>query len=131
MANPEIPELVRRLISDHLPSVERVEILLLLADSPDSSWSAAELEERIRSTYDSVAKNVGALVSAGLVGAREASPPRYQFAPANPALQAAVSALAGSYRTRRVAIIELIYAERTDPVRSFSDAFNLGRSHGG
>ena len=122
-----IPVATRRLIHDHLESVERLEILLLLFDARERTWNIREIEERIRSTPDSVQQNVAALVGQHLVAADAAAPGKFKYQPASPELHESVVDLAIAYRMRRVAVIELIYADRHGAARSFSDAFKLGR----
>lgn len=131
MATPEITEPVRRLLHDHIPSIERLEILLLLYEARDRTWSVEEIEERIRSTPESIRQNVSALVTMRLVEVDSAAGARslFRYAAENAAIDDVVHALAVAYRTRRVAVIELIYAERRDSVRGFSDAFKLGKTH--
>jgi hypothetical protein len=120
----KIPDEVHRLIVEHIPSVERLEILLLLFDGRKHEWTAREVEEQIRSAPESVAQNLEALVASGLcVASTDKAKVRYQ--PAAEALDAAVTELALVYRTRRVAVIEMIYSERKSGVHSFSDAFKL------
>ena len=129
MAANDIPEPVRRLIHEHLPSVERLEILLLLFEQKQRAWSVEKIEETIRSTRDSVRQHVNALEAAGLVGAEGAQKQnlRYRYLARTPELDGAVAELEMAYRTRRVAVIELIYAERHENVRTFSEAFKLGK----
>lgn len=101
----------------------------MLYGAVDHAWTLMEIEEHIRSTHESVATNVAALVRGGLVAPRTTTPATYQYAPAAAERHDAVTQLAAMYRTRRVATIELIYARPGDPVRSFSEAFKLGRSN--
>ena len=129
MPLPNIPDEVRRLIVDHIPSVERLEILLLLFDGRKHSWSIKEIEEQIRSSPESIQLNVSALVESRLVAAEPNPAPTFRYKAADDALDAAVTELALVYRTRRVAVIELIYADRKSGPRSFSDAFKFGKPH--
>ena len=65
------------------------------------------------------------LAQRGLLEGDNASPPRFRFAPRNPATAALVQQLATDYADRRVSVIELIYAKPPDPIQSFADAFRL------
>jgi hypothetical protein len=49
----------------------------------------------------------------------------YRYHPSSPRLRDEVNALAAAYRQNRVAVINLIYNQPPDPVRSFADAFKL------
>lgn len=124
MAPPTIPDDVKRIIGAHISSVERLEILLLLFDGRKHAWSIGEIEEQIRSNPDSIAKHVDYLVSAKLAARDKNIGSTVRYAPPSETLESTVAELALVYRTRRVAVIELIYADRG--ARSFSDAFKLG-----
>lgn len=124
----DLTERVSRFITEHIPSVERLEILLLLFETRERAWPVGEIEERIRSSRESVAKNLAAVTAASVVSRVAGATESYQYA-GSAELDEVVNELATSYRTRRVAVIEQIYAERRDSIRSFSDAFKLGRPH--
>jgi hypothetical protein len=125
----ELPERVSRFISDHIPSIERLEILLLLFENRERAWTIDEIEEQIRSSRDSVAQNVGALVRQQILAAPEGRAVSHRYSPLATPVDETIAELAASYRTRRVAVIQAIYSERRDSIRSFSDAFKFGRPH--
>lgn len=125
MPPPKIPDEVRHLIVNHIPSVERLEILLLLSDGRKHAWTVQEIEEQIRSTADSVAQNIEALVASALCVAATRNPLTVRYQPVTEALDGAVTELALVYRTRRVAVIEMIYSDRKSGAHSFSDAFKF------
>lgn len=130
MPTPALPDTVRRFVHDLVPSIERLEILLLLRESAARTWSLEEIEERIRSTPESIRANVSALVGHRLAvtTGNPGGPARFRYA-ADGALDEAVGAVEAAYRTRRVAVVELIYGERRDSVRGFSNAFKIGKDH--
>ncbi|MCA1846112.1 MAG: hypothetical protein LC792_23560, partial [Actinobacteria bacterium] len=49
----------------------------------------------------------------------------YRFDPRDPAMAVAVAMLAELYPAYRLAVVSLIYARPTGPVRDLSDAFRL------
>lgn len=124
MPSLKIPDDVRRLILAHIPSVERLEILLLLSDGRKYGWTEREIEEQIRSTTESIAKHLEQLIAAKLAVRDERKSTMVRYRPKSEALDAAVAELALVYRTRRVAVIELIYANRG--AKRFSEAFKIG-----
>ena len=127
MTHAKIPDPVRRLIIEHIPSVERLEILLLLFDGREHRWSVEEIEEHIRSTPESIRQNVSALVSGRWIAASTDPRPLFRFE-GSPDATETVAQLGEVYRTSRVAVIELIYSDRQTGVRSFSEAFKLGKT---
>ncbi len=120
----DIPEAVCHLISQHIRSVERLEILLLLFESRPQRWRIEEIEERIRSTRDSVSANVAKLVEVQMLEASQEVPVHFHYG-GSELLDAVMADLVTTYRIRRVAVIGLIYADRHDSLRDFSDAFQI------
>ena len=114
---PPISGSVRRFVADHIPSIERLEILLLLAEAKTRSWSLPQIEERIRSTADSVRRNVSSLVEQQLIVPTRNSPAAFRYA-AEPAVDELVKKLANAYRTYRVTTIELIYSQQRTTERT-------------
>jgi DNA-binding IclR family transcriptional regulator len=109
-------------VDRHIESIEQLEVLLLLAGS-GRALSAAEIFQKIQSSQSSIEQRLGSLVTAGFVTRNEKG--LYFFEPKEEAVRATVMDLADAYRTRRVRIIEAIYARKTDAVRTFADAFKF------
>ena len=120
----QIPEQVQRFIAVHIRSLEQLEILLMLASSPDREWSVDEAYNVIRSSRSSVAERLDELCLQGLLVSAE-DPRRYRFKPSLPEAGTVIDALAREYKDRRVKIVEMIYSEASGPLRGFADAFKL------
>mgnify|MGYP001562281163 CR=1 FL=1 len=103
-------------------SVEELEVLLILHEANDRSWTALEINERLRSQESSIAKWLDALVALGLAQQGDG---RYRYAPASAKLARDTSALAEAYRERRIKVIELIFAKPSESLRDFVRAFKL------
>jgi hypothetical protein len=118
-----------RFIQSAIPAVDAAELLLLLAEQPDTWWTAADALARLRpgiSISDAdAARYVELFQAQGLivVGADR----RIQFHPASPDLRAQVDFLGQAYRERPVTLIRVIYALRDKKIQSFADAFKLRR----
>jgi hypothetical protein len=120
-----LPEEVRKLLRDQVRSIEQLEILLLLREHSDRTWTPAEMYQQIRSSERSVGDALDRLCRDGLAVRREAPQNGYQYAPATAALRAAVDMLALQYAERRVRIVEEIYSERVSDVGEFAKAFRF------
>ncbi len=105
-----IPSAVQRFIAEQITTVERLEILLLLAERA-RAWTLAELEQRFRTTTDSIRRNLSALASEGLVEKLTEPVSAYRYCAEEDADEV-VKKLAALYRNRRVTVIEMIYARR-------------------
>jgi predicted transcriptional regulator len=121
----QLSKTVQDFVTQHIVSVEELELLLVFQAERERQWSVAELNTRIRSQEASVANRMAALVDRGLVARVEGAVERYRFAPATPLLEQQVAALAADYGEWRIRIVELIYSKPTDQLRKFAGAFNL------
>ncbi|HEX8212171.1 MAG TPA: hypothetical protein VF584_18485 [Longimicrobium sp.] len=127
MAESHISDEARRLIADRIPTAEMLEILLLLAGSPERGWTADEVSRQVFTVPAAAIASLEGLVRQGLAASDRAANPTYRFAPATPELERQVAALSAAYRQSRVAVIQLVFARPSDPVRSFADAFRMRR----
>lgn len=122
-ASPEIASAAKRLISEHIHSVEQLEVLLLLRAAPDKGWTREEVGRALVSHPDTVGQRLDDLVARGLIQRDEAA---YRYDQSR-APDAAVSELAAAWATRRTTVIGLIFSKPSDAVSSFSDAFRFRR----
>jgi hypothetical protein len=121
-----LPDVVHRFLYRNIDSVEQLEVLLLLRDSPGRGWTAEEVARHLYSHPSSILHRMSSLAGRGLL--RELEPACYQYAPHSVELHDAVSRSAECYRERRVAVITLIASKPIENVRAFSDAFRIRRS---
>jgi hypothetical protein len=114
-------------IQKTVPTVEAVDLLLILSANADMWWSVAELAARLRPgvmlTDPEVARYVEIFQKNGLLATR--ADKCFQYRPETRQLDADVQTLAQAYRERPVTLIRMIYALRDAKIRSFADAFKL------
>jgi hypothetical protein len=115
---------VRRLIADSIDSVEQLEILLLLLQRPERTWSAESVARELRVSSLSAGDRLEDLSRDALL-ARVKGSDEYRYAPASAELNEAVKGLATAYTERRVTVINLIFSKPVDKIRTFADAFRL------
>ncbi len=125
MRASDLPEEVRRLIADHIDSVEQLEILLLLYQHPERTWSAEAVARELRVAAISAGERLEDMAFAGLLARKDGKPVEYRYAPTNGALADAVRGLSTAYSERRVTVINLIFSKPVDKIRTFADAFRL------
>lgn len=125
MSQPEIPDTVRSFVAQHIDSAELLETLLLVHSAPEREWTPEEVARSIYTVPAGATRRLEQLVQMGLASSNNTANPAYRYAPSRPALAAQVDALAAAYRAQRVAVINLIYNQPPDPLRSFADAFKL------
>jgi len=122
----ELPEDVERFVADHFDSLERLEILLLLRSHRLRDFAPAEVTAELRLGPASASDQLRELVARGFV-AGGGEPPKYRYAPDSSEKERVTNELARCYADRRVTVIKQIFSPRSDPVRSFADAFKLRR----
>jgi hypothetical protein len=123
----DLPEAVRRLIADHIDSVEQLEILLLLFQHPERSWSAESVARELRISALSAGDRLKDMARAAILSKVPGSEGEFRYAPESPQMGEAVAGLAAAYSERRVTVINLIFSKPVDKIRTFADAFRLRR----
>jgi hypothetical protein len=125
MGGSKIREDVRRFLLDESPSVAHLEILLHLHARPSEWWSADRMATELRMSSQAVLERMEEMSGRALLEARADDGRFFRYAPVRPETERTVSEQARLYPDWRVAIIELIFARRVDPVREFSEAFRI------
>jgi hypothetical protein len=119
-----VPNDVRQFIINNINSVEQLEILLLL-NSSKRAWSAAELANSICTTVESCEKRLESLKRAGVLVQVGTNPATFQYQAQSSELDATVIRLAREYQDRRISIINFIYSQPIQNIRTISDAFRI------
>lgn len=127
MSDAVLPPRVQRLITEHIDSIEKLEVLLLLRARAEHPWSAEAVSRELRISEASATRRLRDLAERGLLEADAASPPAYRYAPARSDDDADVAELARAYAERRVSVISFIFSRPLDTVRGFADAFRIKR----
>jgi hypothetical protein len=125
-----VPAPVRALLRDQVQSVETLEVLQLVSGDSQRSWTAPDTAAELKTSVDVSTEALQRLQAGGLMSAP--SPGAYRFAPATPALAAAVGELRRCYAADRLSILKLMNAlaleqMRTAMLRTLAEAFRLRR----
>jgi hypothetical protein len=125
------PEDVVRFLDSYVESIDQLEILRVLGESPDREWSAARLAAELQSPADKLSADVAALAGRGLVSTQTRGQELVcRYSPATRELGEQLRRLLQYYRERPVSMIKLVYARAADPLRAFADAFRLRKGEG-
>lgn len=124
MAGETLPTSVQQFLSKYIRSLEQLEVLLLLRNSANRSWTSAEVYEVVRSSRASVEERLESFVQLGFLAKEDGAPPTFRYAPKEN-LGAAVDETAGAYQKWRVRVIEAIFTPAVDPAQRFADAFKV------
>jgi hypothetical protein len=118
-----IPDDARRLLAQHINSVEQLEILLLLRRRPDESWTAAAVAEELRTSELSATKRLHDLRGRGFLTSSDPSDEAFRYGPATDWLRNAVDRVSELYAERPHGVIDLIFSKPIDNLRVYADAF--------
>jgi hypothetical protein len=118
----EIRADLRDFIVNEIGSIAELELLLLLLREPQKAWSAQDAAKALYTAEDATAALLENFRTRGFANADAG---RYTFAPRTAEQQQLIADLAQLYQTRRVTVINLIYAGPVQKLKSFADAFRL------
>ena len=125
MADEPLASSVRQFISQHLSSVEQLEILLVLVNRASTTWTAEAIYQVVLSSRASVEQGLEKFAAVGLVEKIAGDPPAYGFPGTN--AEAAIQELHRCYQKMPVRVIGAIYQRDRDTVQGFADAFKFMR----
>jgi hypothetical protein len=128
---PELSNELRGFIAHYIPSVIRLEILLLIFEEQDRTWTAEQVDRKLALPGNSAGSHLDQLVSQGLIARDTVQANCYRFLPASEELGLTLLHLSNAYKTQRVAVLSLIFSNPVDRVRLFTETFRLIRGEGG
>ncbi len=108
--DPVLPADLRRLIDDHITSVEQMAILAFLYHHRPNEWSAAEISTRCRTSTAAVGAHLDRLTGSGFVRESPTVPPAFAGVPRSPAQALQVAVLIEFYEARQVDVLAAICA---------------------
>jgi len=97
-------------LESRVPTVEHLEVLLLVGSAPEHWWSVRAVNDRLRSREDSIRSRLKELCEQGLLD-KDSNPERYRLKD-EPGLSDLIHRLQSAYKTFRVRVIKTIYAPK-------------------
>lgn len=120
MRSKELPEAVRLLLWQHLPSIDHVAVLLTLRSSA-TPMTPSDLASRVHVEPGTTSQVLHELVGAGLASAAADA---FSYA-SRSELDEAVGLLQIMYDTRPVSLVRAIYDRPSSVAQLFADAFRI------
>jgi hypothetical protein len=127
MPDNELPYRVIRFVRDHVETLEQLEVLVLLSNSPERWWDAAAVAEALGLNVTIARDALERFASHNLLAISITTDVRYQLQPGTAMLRDASDAFAVACRTRRSAIFRLVTDTQQRAMHDFADAFRLRR----
>lgn len=124
---PEVmPEQLKQFLAQYFDSIELLQVLLLLQQSPSRIWTVPEITRALASADSSVEKRFGDLYSRGVID-RHPGGVGHQFLPKTEDLRQLICLLQEFYLVRPCSVMEAIFSKPRNTLESFADAFKLGK----
>lgn len=123
MIDPDISEDVREMIQRHLPTMDHIELLMILRGNRDDSFSLDQLVDQMRKPRELVELCLATLEDAGL--AAKLTDSTYRYAAREPNLDRTADSVVKLYNERPVTLVRLLYERPPTAVNTFADAFKL------
>jgi hypothetical protein len=120
----DIPEEVRRLVQEHLPTMDHLEILLYLVRAAPEGRTIPEIVVAVSTEAETIADKLADLAESWLV-VTEDGVYRYRDASDGLTQKLAVQGLLYAYNTLPVALMRLMYERPTYAAHLFANAFRL------
>ena len=131
MSSAPLSEDARALIRAHVPSVGRLDLLLVLYGDPRMAWTAARMAKQMRASVRWAASQLQALEAAKVLAADADGDERsWRYAPAEARTADAVESLVSACRMDWPAVTREVMQTRPSGAEAFSDAFRLRRRDG-
>ena len=128
MAPHKIPADVRDFVSRYLPTLEHLEVLMLLQRTAARFWSPPEVAGELRIADPTAADVLEGLASDNFLDIKISNDVLYRFNPATPALEGIAARSADFYSRERIAMMNLVVTGSLGPIRDFAEAFRLKKS---
>lgn len=123
----ELSKELRQFIKEYITSLEQLEILLLLHNAADRSWTIEEVFKVVQTNPHSVAERLKSLAASGFVTAEGAENPAYRFHPGSAEIAERISELQKAYTLSKYKVVETIFSAPRDQAQKFADSFRLRR----
>lgn len=128
MNENDVPSVVAQFVFEHIDSVELLEVLILMRNHPQRSWSSEQLSNELRSTQKSVASRLTALKDKRFIALDPTSQGHFIYLPEGQETARTIDLLAETYKIKKHKIYELIFSP-VKKIRFFADAFMLGKQN--
>jgi hypothetical protein len=125
VANDDISDEVQSFIRENISSIEQLEALLLLQRDPARKWTAQELSKELYLSLEAAIHRLDDFQKRNFCVSDNADEPRYWYNPNLGRVDSIIRDLRTAYEQRRVRVINLVFSNPIDTLKSFADAFKF------
>jgi hypothetical protein len=123
----DLPATVAEFIEAHVATLEHLELLLLLMQTPGRWWDATAVSGHLGLHPDTARRALDHLAARNLLAIRVTDDVRYQYQPGRDELADGARQLSEAYRLQRLAVLQRVTQPRRRSLRDFADAFRIRR----
>jgi hypothetical protein len=120
------PDVVQ-FVNDSADSLERLELLVMLIESPDRWWDAVSAGRALGVSAATMQRDLEHLATRNLLAVKLGNDVSYRFDPGDATVRALSEAFATAYRNNPRALFRLVAERQNRAVRDFADAFRVRR----
>ena len=122
---PMISAAVHQFLADYVDSAELLDILMLLYSEPNEAWTPEKVSNRVFTVPQAAERRLEELKERGLAAEPAGKPGAYTLQSGDPQTTAVLAELRDAYKASRANVINAVFSMRSDPLKSFSNAFKL------
>ena len=128
MSSEQLPPDVVAFIADHLHSINEIEVLTAMTDTPHRWWDARLIYGELGVPVPAARELLDHLAGLNLLDIRFTDEVRYRFRPGTAELAQTMSRLVASYRANHAAVVRAISPSAPRGARDFADAFRFRKN---
>ncbi len=121
----DLPPLVRAFMSDHITTLDELQLLITCVYSEDRWWDATAVARELGVSAVAARHALDHLASRNLLDIRITGDVRYRFHPGTDELRDAALVVAETYRANPAGVINLVAGAPRRSIRDFADAFRI------
>ncbi len=121
----DLPPLVRAFMSDHIRTLDELQLLITCVYSEDRWWDATAVARELGVSAVAARHALDHLASRNLLDIRITGDVRYRFHPGTDELRDAALVVAETYRANPAGVINLVAGAPRRSIRDFADAFRI------
>ena len=114
-------------ITDYIDSLEQLEVLVLVMESPSKWWDPVSIGAALGIDQGAARSALERLASRNVLEIAVTGDVRYRFQPGNQELCRVVEEFAAAWRSHRLAVIQLVSRQASPGIRNFAKAFRITR----
>lgn len=121
----DIADDIKQFVNQYISSVASLELLLLMRKHPSKRWTKDNLCLELRSNSFHIEYLLNELLISELIQQEKSNSESVYYYTDNTKWEHVISSLEQTYAQKRLSVINLIYMQPVDKIRTFANAFKI------